>query len=74
MQSTNHLCPLCGKENHCILAATAPATQQNKETPCWCHNIDIPEALCEKIPAVQQMKTCICNRCVNRFKIKQSSP
>ena len=48
-------CPLCGKDNNCMV---------DSENPCWCTNLEIPTQLIALLPLHLQGKSCICMSCV----------
>ncbi|TET97268.1 MAG: hypothetical protein E3J30_09440 [Anaerolineales bacterium] len=73
--STNHAnspsldtarCPLCGGPNQCALAADPTATE------CWCDTLTIPRELLDQIPSDAVRKTCVCQKCLLRFKASAS--
>ena len=39
---------------------------------CWCHDITIPAALLQKVPVQLQGKACICQACIQSFKVNKS--
>ena len=53
------LCPLCGKPNQCMA---------HSETPCWCNQVTIPEALIAIVPQQTKGKACICQSCIQLEK------
>ncbi len=55
-------CPLCGQNNAC---------GAHNDTPCWCCNTGIPQALIDLVPPEKQMKACICKICVDRYNQAQ---
>lgn len=56
------LCPLCGGSNDCQLCSDAPV-----KGPCWCANVEIPDALLARVPENLRHRACICRRCVETF-------
>jgi hypothetical protein len=55
------VCPLCGRPNHCELAARG-----NHEGPCWCWEVrPAPEAL-RRIPPAAKRRACLCRECLTR--------
>ncbi|MBT3190143.1 MAG: cysteine-rich CWC family protein [Anaerolineae bacterium] len=56
------VCPLCGEPNQCAVAADPNATE------CWCESVIFPEELLEKVPKDAVRKTCICQKCLERFE------
>ena len=54
-------CPLCGEPNQCALAADPNATE------CWCESEDFPEELLAQIPGEAVRKTCVCQKCLNKY-------
>jgi hypothetical protein len=55
-------CPLCGGPNQCALAADPSATQ------CWCDTEKFPRELLAQIPAKAVGRTCICQKCLTRYR------
>lgn len=55
-------CPLCGRPNQCVLAADPSATE------CWCDAVEFPKELLEKIPKNAERKTCVCQRCLEKYQ------
>ncbi|MDP8268867.1 MAG: cysteine-rich CWC family protein [Candidatus Tenebribacter davisii] len=53
------ICPICGKDNNCMVQC---------EEPCWCLKIEIPQELINLIPADKKNKACICLKCIQDFK------
>lgn len=49
------LCPLCGGENQCALAA-------GKGT-CWCYSTPVPEEVRAQVPEEAVGLACVCERC-----------
>ncbi|WCJ59095.1 cysteine-rich CWC family protein [Fontisphaera persica] len=55
------ICPLCGRPNHCVVAAGGMIGD-----PCWCWGVRAaPEALA-RIPAALRQKVCLCRECLTR--------
>ncbi len=50
-------CPLCGKPNHCAMAAGNDASE------CWCRDIEIDSAALERLPPEAVGRYCICRDC-----------
>lgn len=60
MSTNKKLCPFCKRNNSC---------QANIEnTKCWCFKVKIPKDLIALIPKELQMKSCICQNCVEAYK------
>ncbi len=55
-------CPLCGRPNDCQLCTAAAY-----KGPCWCRQVEIPEALLSQIPPEARGKACLCRDCVTAF-------
>ena len=58
------ICPLCDQPNQC-----------GKEDPrykidgrCWCVTEIIPRDIFKLVPADKLYKTCICKKCLDKFK------
>lgn len=58
------VCPLCGQENHCAMAAVGGTATTD---PCWCTNQQFPATLLEKVPVAARDKFCICQSCLAKF-------
>jgi len=59
------ICPLCQSSNHCGV---------NDDAPCWCNEVKIPPKLIAQVPEQLQKKSCICQKCAEKFqklKIKE---
>jgi len=56
------ICPLCGEPNQCALAADPTATE------CWCELVDFPEELLAQIPDKAVRKTCVCQKCLDKYQ------
>ena len=55
-------CPVCQQANLC---------QVEKGKDCWCVKEQIPKALIKTLPKEKQGKSCLCQACVQRFKMAQ---
>jgi hypothetical protein len=51
------LCPLCGQDNQCAIAAGRPPQD------CWCMQKVIDAQMLQTIPTDQRGKVCICPAC-----------
>jgi len=51
------ICPLCGGDNQCAMAAGQPAAS------CWCQDVVISPAALAAIPAASVGKHCLCPAC-----------
>lgn len=51
-------CPLCGKENGCMVDHPAE---------CWCMTVMVPPELLEMVPNIKKGKSCICKDCIEQF-------
>ena len=51
------ICPLCGGDNQCAMAAGRPADT------CWCQGVTINPAALAKIPQASVNKHCLCPAC-----------
>jgi len=60
-------CPLCGEPNQCALAADPNTTE------CWCESENFQEELLAKIPDETVRKTCVCQKCLNKYRESISS-
>ncbi len=60
-------CSLCGEPNQCALAADHNATE------CWCESVDFPDGLLAQIPDEAVRKTCVCQKCLNKYQESISS-
>ena len=50
------LCPLCGKSNHCSIAA-------GRDQPCWCFTTQIDTAALQRLTPEQRNQACLCPAC-----------
>ncbi len=57
------ICPLCQQSNRCDVKAGIG---------CWCMNTPVPEALLAKIPAHLKGVSCVCNACIEHYRLQQS--
>ncbi|TQR15422.1 cysteine-rich CWC family protein [Psychrobacillus soli] len=57
----NTHCPLCGKENKCMVDATEP-------NGCWCTMEKFPKGIFELVPVESRRKHCICHNCLAKYK------
>jgi len=55
-------CPLCGQLNDCQLCTSAAY-----KGPCWCAQVEIPEALLAQVPPDRRNQTCLCRTCVTTW-------
>ena len=55
-------CPLCGGPNQCALADDPTSTE------CWCDSVIFPDELLAQIPDDAVRKTCVCKKCLERFR------
>ena len=55
-------CPLCGQPNDCQLCTVAAY-----KGPCWCAQVEIPEALLTQAPVESRNQACLCRACVMKF-------
>jgi hypothetical protein len=51
------LCPLCGNENACGMAAADSASR------CWCEDVRVGADLLARVPDAAKRKVCICRAC-----------
>ncbi len=63
MKSDAGRCPLCGGDNHCQLC-----TGTAYKGPCWCAEVEIPEALLARVPENLRNRACICRNCAAGFQ------
>ena len=59
-KSHNQFCPLCTQENLCAV---------DDAKSCWCMNKNVPESLIASLPTSEQGKRCICESCINKYKL-----
>ncbi|MGB1201111.1 cysteine-rich CWC family protein [Cognaticolwellia aestuarii] len=52
------ICPLCQANNFCGIKSTEP---------CWCVESDIQPGLLKQVPAELSRKSCICQKCIDKF-------
>lgn len=52
-----NICPLCGAENQCAVAAGKPPED------CWCQNVTINPEVLAALPAEAVNKVCLCPAC-----------
>ncbi|MCJ8319735.1 MAG: cysteine-rich CWC family protein [Colwellia sp.] len=57
------LCPVCQNNNNCDVKNNAG---------CWCMTIDVPAALIESLKSSDKDKRCICQACIEKFKLGKS--
>ena len=55
-------CPLCGAANDCQLCSTAV-----HKGPCWCAQVEMPDALLACVSEHFRNRACICRNCVEKF-------
>lgn len=65
-QHSNHICPLCGDSNECVLAETL-----NLNTPCWCHETTINPAAAALAHRSPNNQSCLCKRCARAAELNQ---
>ncbi len=51
------ICPLCGADNKCAMAAGRPA-----ET-CWCQGVSFDRDALARVPEASKDKHCLCEAC-----------
>ena len=56
-------CPLCEKANLCDV--------DNKQG-CWCVSAKIPKELLNNLANEEKNKRCICQACIEKFKLGQA--
>ncbi|HVU08237.1 MAG TPA: cysteine-rich CWC family protein [Verrucomicrobiae bacterium] len=61
-------CPLCGRPNDCQLCTNAAY-----KGPCWCAQMEIPDALLARVPREFQNRNCLCRGCVVEFQRAKNS-
>ena len=54
------LCPICGNDNKC---------GAHEDGPCWCNDEDVPKEMRNLISIEKQMKACVCQDCIKKFKV-----
>ena len=71
MNTTNFFnpsaCPLCSAANDCQLCS--PAVRKG---PCWCVQVEMPDALLARVPENFRNRACICRSCVENFQVERS--
>jgi len=62
-----NVCPLCGKDNHCLNVRCS--SNGHVENNCWCNSttITIPAGLTDQVPEHLKRKACICQSCVTFY-------
>lgn len=55
------ICPLCKQVNRCDVTAISG---------CWCMKVKVPAELLAQVPAPIKNKSCICNKCIDRYHQK----
>ena len=60
-------CPLCSAANDCQLCS--PAVRKG---PCWCVQVEMPDALLARVPENFRNRACICRNCVENFQVERS--
>ncbi len=55
-------CPLCHQPNECQLCTVAAY-----KGPCWCAQVEIPEALLAQIPPDLHNQACLCQNCITTW-------
>lgn len=59
LQLINKYCPLCGKQNECMVG----------QGHCWCFNEGgFPPGIFELVPSESKGKHCICKKCVSKYR------
>ncbi|MCE1228366.1 MAG: cysteine-rich CWC family protein [Firmicutes bacterium] len=51
-------CPLCGRPNHCAMAATG-----DPKADCWCHHATINPTSLALVPLPLRHQACLCPEC-----------
>lgn len=59
-------CPLCAQPNECQLCTDAA-----HKRPCWCVEMEIPEALLARVPPELHQRACICRVCIEAFNLSR---
>ncbi|MBD8005055.1 cysteine-rich CWC family protein [Bacillus norwichensis] len=62
MKSKDEECPICGHLNKCCYS------QNKKLGICWCSEEAFPKEIFEQVPQEYLFKTCICKKCLEKFK------
>lgn len=60
---TNKYCPICGRENKCMMTEEGEASNH-----CWCTVENFPKEIFEVVPEEYLYKHCICKNCLDKFK------
>ena len=55
-------CPLCHQPNECQICTAAAY-----KGPCWCAQVEIPDALLAQIPPDQHNQVCLCQNCITTW-------
>ncbi|MEH7355768.1 cysteine-rich CWC family protein [Neobacillus drentensis] len=58
---TNKYCPICGKENECMIS-------DGEHGNCWCEKEEFPKEIFELVPVESRRKHCICKECLNKYR------
>ncbi len=53
----DNLCPLCGQDNGCAIAAGRPPES------CWCQGATIAQGALDALPVSERGVRCICPEC-----------
>ena len=56
-------CPICENQNLCDV---------NNENGCWCFDQPVPPGLIKSLPSKEKDKRCICQACIEKFKLGKS--
>lgn len=55
-------CPLCGQPNGC--------QADSRPRDCWCHQVQVPQALLDRVPPGLRGTACICRDCILSFNAR----
>lgn len=55
-------CPICSRDNNCCHSMDKSLGE------CWCSKESFPKEIFDLVPVEQLRKTCICKKCLDRFK------
>jgi hypothetical protein len=64
-------CPLCGQMNECAMERERASGE--KQSPCWCTQVDFNRTVLEKIPAPARRLACVCRACATAHPLSLSN-
>jgi len=57
------ICPVCQNNNSCDV---------KNDAGCWCMTADVPTELIDSLNSSEKDKRCICQACIEKFKLGKS--